>query len=91
MNTIYYTKSFSKAYKKRISSNKSLVIATKKAISLFISNCNNPKLKDHALKGQLKGYRAFSVKHDTRIIYYVKIKNNCYFVDIGTHSQVYGE
>lgn len=82
------TKKFKNSYKKRIQPFKSLDKKFEDRYDLFVVNSNSPLLKDHGLKGISKGYRAFSVTGDIRVIYYVK-NNIAYFVDIGTHNQVY--
>jgi addiction module RelE/StbE family toxin len=45
-------------------------------------------LDDHALKGKMKGKRAFSITDDVRVIY-VESDNVFVFLDIGSHNQVY--
>lgn len=59
-------------------------------IELFKENPHNPILKNHALKGRLKGQRAFSATGDIRIIFK---KTNDYVIvimlDVGIHNQVY--
>lgn len=57
-------------------------------VKIFEQNNSDPTLKDHALSGKLKGYRSFFVTGDIRVIYYIH-ENIAYFVDIGTHNQVY--
>jgi mRNA-degrading endonuclease YafQ of YafQ-DinJ toxin-antitoxin module len=85
---LYYKDSFKKSYNKRFKENTKIkaVIATR--IAIFLENKNNPLLRNHALKGVRKGYYAFSVTGDIRIIYY-EYEGNHYLVDIGTHNQVY--
>jgi addiction module RelE/StbE family toxin len=85
---IKYNESFDKHYKKRISSNRSLVVRAKERIDIFVKNPNDPILKDHPLKGKSKGFRAFSITGDIRVIYQI-IEGTAYFFDIGTHNQVY--
>lgn len=48
-------------------------------------------MHDHALIGNMGGYRSFSVTGDYRIIYRIEENGDIVFVfiDIGTHSQVY--
>ncbi len=87
---IYPTKNFKKNYKKRIKSNKRLVKRFDERYDLFEENPENPILLDHSLSGKLTGHRAFSVTGDIRVIYYI-FENVTYFVDIGTHNQVYGK
>ena len=55
---------------------------------LFEKDPSNPTLKDHALSGHLKGYHAFSITGDIRVVYIIH-NETAYFVDIGTHNQVY--
>ena len=57
---------------------------------LFVADSQDSLLRDHQLSGRLKGYRAFSVTGDIRVVYYIH-EEIAYFVDIGTHNQVYGK
>ena len=56
----------------------------------FAENQDDQILKNHELAGKLAGHRAFSVTGDIRVVYYIH-KDIAYFVDIGTHNQVYGK
>lgn len=85
---IEYNKTFIKNYKKRISSNPSLVDQFQKRTKLFVNDRQNPVLKDHALKGKMTKMRVFSITGDIRIVYTI-FNNTIYFFDIGTHNQVY--
>lgn len=85
----YFTKSFKKAYAKRIQQNKNLVKRFDQRYDLFIDDPSNEVLNNHPLSGKLQGYRAFSITGDIRVIYYIH-EDIAYFVDIGTHNQVYG-
>lgn len=79
---------FKRNYKKRIVPYSKLRTQVDRRIQLFESDMNNPILKDHSLRGDMKGKRSFSVTKDRRIIY--KIERNFYiFLDIGTHDEVY--
>ncbi len=84
----YFTKTFKKHYLKRIQSYKDLDNRFEERRNLFVENQNHPFLQDHALSGKMKNYRAFSITGDIRVIYYI-YNGNAYFVDIGTHNQVY--
>ncbi len=79
---------FTRAYKKRIASNLHLRTRVEERIRLFQHNPNNPLLHNHALVGKMKGFRSFSISGDLRIIYYWE-DGIAYFIDIGTHNQVY--
>lgn len=85
---IYFTKTFKKHYLKRIYPNKNLDNLFRKKVKTFSINKKDLLLKDHSLGGKMKGFRAFSITGDIRIIYYLD-KNIVYFVDIGSHNQVY--
>ena len=86
----FFTKKFRKAYKKRIQPNKNLGKRFEERYDIFIENPSNELLDDHALGSKLKGHRAFSITGDIRVVYYIH-EEITYFVDIGTHNQVYGE
>lgn len=79
---------FKRAYKKRIDPSPKLRQKIKERIALFQINPRSPFLNDHPLKGNKSGYRAFSVTGDIRIIYFMD-HDTAYFIDIGTHNQVY--
>lgn len=87
MNT-YFTKIFKKHYLKRISPFTNIDIRFAERRNLFVNDPSNPILENHPLTGKMKGYRAFSITGDIRVIYYIH-NNISYFVDIGTHNQVY--
>jgi len=55
---------------------------------MFTNNSKDPILRDHALGGKMKGFRSFSITGDIRVVYYIS-ENIAYFVDIGSHNQVY--
>ena len=84
---IKYHRHFEKQYQKLPTVLQSKV---RLATSRFTRNPLDPRLKNHALAGQLKGFRAFSVTGDIRIIFE---QHGSYtlviFLSVGTHSQVY--
>ena len=86
---VEFTHKFIKIYKKRFSSNINLRKRFDQKLRRFVEDPNDKILAVHSLSGKLKGYRAFSVTGDIRVIYYIN-KGIAYFVDIGTHNQVYG-
>src|SRR6266851_9870810 len=65
--------------------------AFKIALIIFFKDLMYPQLRNHALRGQWKGYRSIDINGDWRAIYQEKDKNNttAYFVAIGTHGQLY--
>lgn len=90
---INYDKNFISHFRKRIKNKKKLVNLYKLALELFVKSPEHPDLKNHSLekrKRNLEGCRAFSINHDIRVIYREE-KDFYYFLDIGTHKEVYGE
>ncbi len=85
---VQFSASFTKKFNKRFLHNSTLKKKLRQRAELFQKNSTSPILKDHPLIGKKKGYRAFSVTGDIRVIYYVK-DDIAYFMDIGTHNQVY--
>lgn len=86
---IEFTHDFIKIYKKRFASKPSIKKRFDERVRKLAENPDNPILADHQLSGRLLGHRAFSITGDVRVVYYV-LENTFYFVDIGTHNQVYG-
>ena len=87
---VFYHKTFRKNFKKRISHKPNLINKFKERFKLFLQDPSNQFLKDHKLVGRKKDYRAFSITGDIRVVYYVR-EEIAYFVDVGTHNQVYGK
>lgn len=85
---IRFHRSFQKSYKKRILSNSKLSQAFDKRYAEFALGKRGAPLNDHPLTGKLAGKRAFSISGDLRVIY-KESSEVIYFVDIGTHNQVY--
>lgn len=89
MLEVDYHKQFIKNYKARIYHQPKLVSTFKERLKLFLNKTSSPIHKDHALTGTLRGYRAFSLNGDFRVIYTYTTENKIILVDIGTHNQVY--
>ncbi|MBI5620066.1 type II toxin-antitoxin system mRNA interferase toxin, RelE/StbE family [Candidatus Gottesmanbacteria bacterium] len=81
--------SFIKSYKTRISSQPKLVKRVRERLLQFAQNPQNLFLKDHPLKGNQLGLRAFSITGDIRIIYKRVDNTMIRLVDIGSHNQIY--
>lgn len=88
MKKIYIGRVFQKHFQKRIKNNHRLHKRFLERYDLFIEDRGNWVLRDHALKGELFGFRAFSVTGDIRVVY-KEIDNEIIFIDIGTHNQIY--
>ena len=85
---VEFHRRFIKIYHKRIVSNRSLDIKFKERTKAFEKNSADLSLHDHSLKGKSIGLRSFSITGDVRVIYKIE-GGKAYFLDIGTHNQVY--
>lgn len=85
---IIFSPHFRRSYKKLIANNEILKSTMASKMQLFSKNPQDVSLKDHPLKGKLKGYRSFSIGYDLRAIYR-REKEELIFFDIGTHDEVY--
>ena len=66
----------------------------KKRLEIFIKDPYNPQLNNHPLKRNYLGYRSIDITNDWRAVYSEKSENQetvAFFVDIGTHRQLYGK
>jgi len=89
MKPIRRSRTFDKHFKQRVSPHDKLVKQFEERLGLFLIGQHDYPLHDHRLSGKLAGRRAFSIAGDMRVIY--EELNDAYvFLDIGTHSQVYG-
>lgn len=87
---IEFTHDFMKIFRKRFSPNPKIQKKFDERVRKFAENPDNPILKNHALDGKLQNHRAFSITGDIRVVYYI-FEDIAYFIDIGTHNQVYGK
>lgn len=87
MKIVYHIR-FRKHFKKRIQLSPALLRKYEERIRIFAVNSKEIRLKDHPLYGDLEGYRSFSITGDIRVIYFIK-NSTYYFIDVGTHNQVY--
>ena len=62
-----------------------------KQLQLFTLNPKHPSLRLHKLSGNLKYFWSISITKDFRMIYQLKSEDTAYFVDLGTHNEVYGK
>ncbi|MBI2641529.1 type II toxin-antitoxin system mRNA interferase toxin, RelE/StbE family [Candidatus Roizmanbacteria bacterium] len=77
-----FKKSYDKApYKIRESVNNRL--------KLFKQNTLHPFLNNHQLSGKYEGLRSINITGDWRAIYEEIDKDTVYFLELGTHSQLY--
>jgi addiction module RelE/StbE family toxin len=88
MKPIRLTKGFDKSYKKRIAPNINLRNTYIASVTAFQAGRQGSPLKDHPLKGGMKGKRAFSIADDVRVVY-EETEEAFIILDIGSHNQVY--
>lgn len=80
-------KNFVKRYKKLSQGDKNKF---KDRRDIFLRDPFDPILNNHALGGEYKGCRSINITGDIRVIYMQMNKNTALFMEIGTHSQLYG-
>lgn len=68
--------------------NPKLIKRVNKQLKLFAENPKHPSLRTHKLSGRMKNLWSISVAKDLRMVYLLK-DNQAYFVDLGTHDEVY--
>lgn len=83
---ILYSKKFARNYQKLP---KNIKLLAEKKEKVFRHNPQSSKLKTHQLKGKLKGLSAFSINYEYRIVLCFVNKRVAWFVNVGTHDQVY--
>ncbi len=89
MKTIDLHRKFEKNFARRILHDRKLLKAYDERFLLFARGHRGTPLNDHALTGTLVGKRSFSITGDIRVIY-EETDDTITFLDIGTHSQLYG-
>jgi addiction module RelE/StbE family toxin len=66
-----------------------LVEKIEKQLILFKGNPRHPSLRLHKLTGNLGDYWSISITKSIRMIYEIVDEDIIYFIDIGTHDEVY--
>ncbi|MBI1869355.1 type II toxin-antitoxin system mRNA interferase toxin, RelE/StbE family [Candidatus Gottesmanbacteria bacterium] len=78
-----------KKLKKLSKTDKQLTERVQKQLNLFLSNPKHPSLRTNKLSGNLNNMRSISVTESIRMTYLLLETDTAYFVDIGTHDEVY--
>lgn len=68
---------------------KNLLKKIEKQLIFFKNNPKHHSLRLHKLTGKVKNLWSISVTRNVRMVYFLLKENESYFVDIGTHDQVY--
>ncbi|MDD5433634.1 MAG: type II toxin-antitoxin system mRNA interferase toxin, RelE/StbE family [Candidatus Pacebacteria bacterium] len=82
----YFHKNFDKQFRKLGISEKK---KAQERLQLFLENPFNPILENHPLKGKYTDYRSINITGDLRAIYKLINDNECIFVAVDTHSNLY--
>ena len=83
---IKFAKKFAKSYNKAPTKIKK---AFNDRLELFQENPFNPLLNNHQLTGKYEGLRSINITGNWRGIFQKLDNNLAYFVELGTHSQLY--
>lgn len=83
---LYFHKNFERQYQKL---NKKQQEKLRKRLSLFLENPFHSSLNNHPLRGKYLDYRSINIAGDLRAIYKSLGVDECIFVVLGTHSELY--
>ena len=83
------TAAFEKAHRKRILKNSELSRIFDEKILLFEKEPHHPSLDTHKLSGKLKGYWAFTIAYDCRVVFDLIEPDKALLIDVGKHDEVY--
>lgn len=83
---LYFHQNFERQFAKLTPKEKE---KTKKRLNLFLNQPFHPLLNNHPLKGKYLDYRSINIAGDLRAIYKQFNDEKCFFVAVGSHSQMY--
>ena len=83
---ISFHKNFDKQYKKLTKQQQE---KTRERLDVFLENQRDVLLNNHSLQGKYTDYRSISVTGDIRAIYKFITEDECVFVAIDSHSNLY--
>jgi addiction module RelE/StbE family toxin len=83
---IFFHRNFEEKYKKLKNDEQKKV---QERIALFSENIFNSAFNNHPLKGKHKSYKSINITGNLRAIYKFISDQECIFVDIDTHSNLY--
>lgn len=88
---IAFSSKFEKKVEKRAKRDDSLYQEIETVISLF-EKCQKLPVhyRDHALRGEYRGFREFHLRFNLLVVYYDIEKDILLFHDIGTHEELFG-
>lgn len=85
---VYYSKAFSRSFKKITRNNPALSAKIKEKLNLFQSNPRHLSLHLHKLQGKLAADWSISIESDIRLIF-TYVEDGILLVDVGKHKDVY--
>ena len=83
---ISFHRNFEKKYAKLSLKDK---LKAKERLNIFLTEPFYPLLKNHPLKGKYLNYRSLNIDGDLRAVFKLISDNDCLFVDIDSHSNLY--
>ncbi len=83
---IRFHSNFEKQYKKLSKKEQKKV---QERLQLFLENPFEPQLNHHPLKGKYTDYRSINITGDLRAIFKLVSDQECIFVVVGRHSNLY--
>jgi mRNA-degrading endonuclease YafQ of YafQ-DinJ toxin-antitoxin module len=86
MKPIRTTQRFEASYKAKIARNEQLTEEFWECVEAFLTD--RASVDDHALRGKMGLYRAFTIKDDLRVVYF-ETPEYFLFVNVGKHDEVY--
>lgn len=64
--------------------------AFERRLRVFMNDPFAPELNNHGLSGEWEGHRSINVTGDIRALYLLITEEHVFFVEIGTHHELYG-
>jgi len=80
---------FKRSYKKRIKIDSNLKKKFWEKMEIFLNDPFSNQLKTHKMSGKLKGFWAFSVDDDCRVVFEFIGDDSALLIDVGSHDEVY--
>lgn len=88
---IEFTGKYTNAYTSLVRDDETMRVKILERVTWFRRNTNDTRLANHPLHKKMKGYWAFSVNDDMRIVYEWVGKTTVRFLAIGRHETVYAK
>ncbi len=89
MIEIIWDESFVRLMKKWKKRHPQLIDTIEDKLTHFVQQPFKPSLRTHQLSGPLKGYWAFSITYEYRLVFKFLSEHQVLLIDIGTHDDVY--